>query len=237
LKKQYTLVIVLLFSLFIAEFPLITSATTLSSPIVSLPNSNWEKTDSIQYPNINGEHDPAGAGMLEYTDKTNYDLVRIYYEEAQVTSYTSSQLKAEAEGLFNDIDRDDDRSLDSSGTANFAGVVAGYAKGYDSTDDTYITELVFVKDNYYFNVHAYYDATDQSENIVNSVINSINIAGAVGTSFIGSNMFYVVIVVIVVILAIVVVVLFLMRKKKSLQPQQVTQYSYPPPPPPQPSMQ
>src|SRR4030042_103102 len=180
LKKRHLLVILLLATLLVSAIPLAKTAATLAAPTVSLPNSNWEKTDSTPYPDTYAEHDPAGAGMLEYTDNTNYDVVRIYYEKAQVTSYTSSQLKTEAEDLFNEIDSSDTRSLDASGTATFAGVVAGYAEGYDSTEDTYKTELVFIESDYYFNVHTYYDATTQSEDNVTSIINSIGVSGSSG---------------------------------------------------------
>jgi len=235
LEKRTLTVIFLVATLFVSAIPLAKSVTTLAAPAVSLPNSNWEKTDSIPYPETYAEHDPAGAGMLEYTDKTNYDLVRIYYEEAQVTSYTSSQLKTEAEDLFNRVDSDDDRLLDDSGTANLAGVVAGYAEGYDSTDDTYKTEIVFVKDNYYFNVHAYYDATTQSENDVTSIIDSISVSGAAdGAAFTESLVFRIIVIAVAAVIVVVVFVV-VVRSRKKKQPQQgATEYPYPPPPPPPP---
>jgi hypothetical protein len=228
-------VIFLVATMFVSAIPLTKSVTALAAPTVSLPNSNWEKTDSTPYPETYAEHDPAGAGMLEYTDQTNYDLVRIYYEEAQVTSYTPSQLKTEAEDLFNRLDSDDDRSLDASGTANLAGVVAGYAEGYDSTEVTYKTEIVFVKGNYYFNVHAYYDATTQSESDVTSIIDSIDISGAAnGTAFIGSLMFWTIVIAVAAVVVVVVVVVVVRSRKKKQPQQSATEYPYPPPPPPPP---
>ena len=229
--------ILLLVILLVSAVPLAKSAATLAPPTVSLPNSNWEKTDSTVYPDSYSEHDPAGAGMLEYTDKSNYDVVRIYYEKAQVTSYTASQLRAEAEDLFNEIDISETRSLDAKGTATFAGVIAGYAEGHDSTDDTYITELVFIKGSYYFNIAAYYDATTQSEDNVESLINSINVSEGEtdGTSFIGSSTFWVVIIVAIVAFVVVIVIIVTVKSRKKKQPQQApTQYNYPPPPPPLP---
>jgi hypothetical protein len=212
---------------------LVKSATTFAAPTVSLPNSDWEITDSTAYPGFYSEHDPAGAGMLEYADKSNYDAIRIYYEKAQVTSYTASQLRTEAEDLFNEIDSSETRPLNASGTATFAGVLAGYAEGLDSTEVTFVTELVFIKGNYYFNIHAYYDATIQSEDNVEFIINSISVSGAEteGSPFIGSLTFWIIIIAVAIVIAVVVVVVVIKSKKKARLQQTPTQHDYPPPPP------
>ena len=212
----------LLAVLLVSAIPLAKGATTLAAPTVRLPNGDWEKTDSTAYPDSFSEHDPAGAGMLEFTDKTNYDVVRIFYEKAQVTSYTASQLKTEAEDLFNEIDVSDTRSLNDSGTANFAGVVAGYAEGYDANEESYKTELVFIKGDYYFNVHAYYDATIQSEDKVNSIINSIDVSGA-SVESLTSFPWLLIIAAVAIVVIILVVVVLMTRKKKTAQPQQNSQ--------------
>jgi len=231
LKKQQLVMMFLLAGLILSSMPLAMAEATLAPPNVSMPNSNWEKTDSTGYPNIVAEHDPDGAGMLEYTDNTNYDVVTIFYEKAQVSSYSSSQLKTEAENIFEDYDSSDTRSLDASGTATFAGVEAGYAEGYDDTEETYITELVFIKGGYYFNVQAYYDATVQSEDNVQALINSISVSGIPGDTTSSFPWSYVIIGVVAVVIVVLVVVMFA-RKKKSAQPQQQTPYDYPTPPPP-----
>ena len=231
LKKRVPTVILLLLVLFVSAIPLAKSAATLAVPTVSLPNSNWEKTDSTAYPDSYSEHDPAGAGMLEYTDNTNFDVITVFYEKAQVSSYSSSQLKTEAESIFEDYDSSDTRSLDASGTATFAGVEAGYAEGRDDTEDTYVTELVFIKGGYYFNVRAYYDATVQSEENVQALINSISVSGLPGDSTSSFPWPYVIIGVAAVVAVIIIVIMFA-RKKKSAQPPQQPSYDYPPPPPP-----
>jgi hypothetical protein len=243
LKKKYVLVMVLLATLFITTIVIAKAATTLAPPTVGNLPTNWQKTDSTAYPDAPSEYDPAGAGMLEYTDQTTYDIVRIYYEKAKVTSYTSTQLTSEAEDLFNRVDSSDTRPLESSGTTVYAGVTAGYAKGYDADENTYKMELVFIKSNYFLNVHAYYDDVSASRNNVDSIINSISVSGAAGGgaspsgaaaggSFIGSTMFFVIIGVVAAVIVVVVVLAVAMRRKKSAQPQQPTQYGYPPPPPP-----
>lgn len=230
-KKQLVVAGVFLLAILIPmAVPLIKADTPLAPPTVNLPN-NWQQSDSTAYPDGPSEHDPAGAGMLEYTDQTNYDVVRIYYEKAQVSNYTSQQLKNEAVSIFNRIDVDDTRSLDQNGTTTYAGVSAGFAKGHDDTDATYTMELVFIKGQYYFNVAASYDDVASSQNNVDSIVNSISVSGAAagGGSF---PWLYVIIGVVAVVIVIVVAVVLLTRRKKSLQPQQQVQYGYPPPPPP-----
>ncbi len=231
LKKQKLVMMFLLAGLILSSMPLAMAAATLAPPTVSMPNSNWEETDSTSYPNTVAEHDPDGAGMLEYTDNTNHDMITIYYEKAQVSGYSSPQLKTEAENIFEEYDSSDTRSLDASGTATFAGVEAGYAEGYDDTEETYITELVFIKGGYYFNVQAYYDATTQSEEDVDALINSISVSGLPGDSTSSFTWLYAIIGVVAVIAVIVIVIMFA-RKKKSAQPQQQPPYDFPPPPPP-----
>lgn len=207
--------------------PLAKAADTLSKPAVTFP-ANWSLKTDNPYPTEDSEHDPAGAGLLECTDQNTYDLVMIYYEKAPSTSYTASTLKAEAESIFL---RDDNENIIDSGSKQYAGVTAGYAKGYDSSVDVYLLELVFVKGSYYFNVYAYYDANAQAENKVTSLINSIDVSG---TSQLGGSNLFIIIGAIAAIIVIVVVVVLVMRKKRK-QPQQAAaapQYSYPPPPQP-----
>jgi hypothetical protein len=229
-KQRIIAVVFLLAILIPMAAPLTRAATTLAPPTVNLPN-HWQQSDSTPYPDGPSEHDPAGAGMLEYTDQTNYDVVRIYYEEAQVSSYTSQQLKNEAVGIFERIDSSDTLSVDQNGTTTYAGVLAGFAKGHDETDATYTLELVFIKGEYYFNVAAVYDDVVPSQNNVDSIVNSISLNGA-SAGGIPLPWLYVIIGVIAAVIVIVVAVVLLTRRKKSPQSQQQAQYSYPPPPPP-----
>jgi len=230
-KKQRAIAVVFLLATLIPmAVPLTEAATTLAPPTVHLP-SNWQQSDSTNYPDGPSEHDPAGAGMLEYTDQTNYDVIRIYYEKAQVSNYTSQQLKNEAVDIFERIDSSDTLSVDQNGTTTYAGVSAGFAKGHDDTDATYTMELVFIKGEYYFNVAAVYDDVAPSQNNVDSIVNSISVSGAAA----GGGPFpwlYVVIGVVAAVIVIVVAVVLVTRRKKSPQLQQQAQYSYPPPPPP-----
>jgi len=235
-KKQRVIAVVLLLAILIPmAVPLTEAATTLTPPTVNLPN-HWQQSDSTTYPDGPSEHDPAGAGMLEYTDQSNYDAVRIYYEKAQVSSYTSQQLRDEAVDIFERIHSSDTLSVDQNGTTTYAGVSAGFAKGHDDTDATYTMELVFIKGEYYFNVNAYYDDAASSQNNVDSIVNSISISGAAA----GGEPFpwlYVIIGVVAAVIVIVVTVVLQARRKKSPQHQQQAQYSYPPPPPPPPPTQ
>ena len=233
MKKRTLTLMLLLVVMFVFVVPLVKSAGTLAAPTVSLPSNDWELTDSTAYPGVYSEHDPEGAGMLEYTDKSNYDAIRIYYEKAQVTSYTATHLRGEAEDLYNEIDASEARPLNDSGTATFAGVLAGYAEGLDASEGTYITELVFIKGTYYFNVRAYYDATVQSEDNVAALINSISVSGGEtgGESFVGSLTFWVIIIAVVIVIVVVVVVVVVKSRKRTQLQQAPTQQNYPPPPP------
>jgi hypothetical protein len=219
LKKQQIISIFLIFAIASLAVPVSQAAETLAKPTINLP-ANYS------------EFDPAGAGMVEYTDQDDYDLVRIYYEKAQVSSYTSQQLQGQAESIFESVDVSATLGIDNSGVKQYAGVSAGFAKGYDSSSDTYKMELVFIKGDYYFNVHSYYDATTEDQNQMESVINSINVGGTGGVSFLGNPMLLIILgVVAAVIVVVIVVVVAKGRKKKSPQQAQM-QNNYPPPPPP-----
>jgi hypothetical protein len=226
-KKHEILALVFLLAIIVPlAVPMARAAETLSKPTVTLPSSDWQMTTDNPYPTDVSEHDPAGAGLLEYTDQNTYDFVMIYYEKAPSTVYTSTSLQAEAVSIFQ---RDHNDTVIDSGSSQYAGVNAGYAKGYDSGIDAYRLELVFVKSNYYFNVYAFYDANTPAQNRVNSLINSIDVSGS---SLLGDSMLFIIIGVIAAVVVVVVVVIVMRgRKKKSAQSSQTSpQYSYPPPP-------
>jgi hypothetical protein len=227
-KKQQVIVIFLLATIISMTVPMSRAAESLSKPTVTLP-ANWKLQSETPYPNEISEHDPQGAGLLEYLDENTYDTIIIYYEKAPNTTYSEPVLQAEAEAIFQ-RDHEDEAIIDS-GSKTVAGVSAGFAKGYDSDYDTYTLELVFVKSNYFFNAYAYYDANAQSEDKVNSLINSISVGG---TPLLEGSMLYIIIGVIAAVVVIVVVVVLVTRRKKKT-PQQAIQHnptvSSPPPPP------
>lgn len=205
--------------------PMSRAADTLSQPTVTIP-SNWKLDSATPYPNSVAEHDPLGAGLIEYSNKDTFDFVMIYYEKSLQT-FAASNLQAEAETIFQ---RDHSITMQNSGVDTYAGVSAGYAKGIDS--DIVTLELVFIKGNYYFNVYAYYDNTAQAENQVKSVINSINVAG---TSPLGldTTMLIIIIGAVAAIIVVVVVVVIVARRRKKPQQsaQPAAQNNFPPPPP------
>ena len=226
MKKQQVMAFLILVVLASTAVSVV-KAASLAKPAVTLPGG-WQLDSETPYPNAESEHDPQGAGLLTFTDQEDYDGIMIYYENAPSTAYTSTQLRDEAEDIFN---REHDIALGESGVTEVAGVSAGFAKGYEADLDVYTLELVFVKGDYYFNVYAYYDATTQDEAQVNSLIGSIS-AGSAVTSLPGWTL-YVIIGVVAVIIVIVVLAVVMRRKKKpSLQATASPQYSYPPPPSP-----
>ncbi len=227
MKTQHILVILLVAAFVIAAASPICAAQTLSKPNVTMP-SGWELSDETAYPNEVSEHDAQGAGLVEYQDSETFDFVMIYYENAPSDSYTSAELRSEVEGIFY---RDhEDLSLDESGTATYAGVQTGFAKAYDSEFDVYHIELVMIKGNYYMNIYAVYDATDEAENKVESLINSIN----TDSGLLGGNMLYIIIGIVIVIIVVVVVVVLIMKRRKRAAPVTMPAYqgSMPIPPPP-----
>ena len=229
MKRQQLLTVIILVA-FISALPLVHAAETLQKPNVTLP-SPWTLEDEVAYPNAVSEHDSAGAGMLQYVnpeneDAENEDGVKIYYEKAPSTVYTSTLLENEATSMFG---RDfPDFTIVESGTKDVAGVNAGFAKGYNAEHGVYIEDMVFVKDIYYINAIALYDANTQSEQQTLGIINSISTS----SSLLGGSMLFIIIGVVAAIAVVVVVVLVVMRRKKKSPPQQATaQYNIPPPPP------
>jgi len=231
-KKQQVITLIFLFAIMIPlALPLTRAADTLQKPTVNVPSSAWQVTTDNPYPTDISEHDLAGAGLLEYTNQNTYDSVAIYYEKAPSTAYTSTSLKAEAISIFS---RDHSETITSSGAKDYAGVNAGFAKGYDASFDANLLELVFVKGGYYFNVYAYYHANTAAENNVNSLINSIDVPG---NSLLSGPMLYVIIgaIVAVVVIVVIVIVIRSRRKKPQQSAQPYVQDSFPPPPPPAPT--
>ncbi|MFB3889956.1 MAG: hypothetical protein ACE14S_10730 [Candidatus Bathyarchaeia archaeon] len=231
MKKRYTAVTAFLLAslIILAAFPIIEAQEKLAKPTVKLP-SGWEQSNETTYPYAPSEHDPQGAGMVEYTDQEDYDVVRIYYERAPSTAFSDAELRAEAISIFETVD---DMPIDERGVTPMAGTSAGFAKGYEADLDTYTVEYVLVKGGYYLNVHAYYDATTQDQNQVVSLIDSISVSGAAGGSLLEGTTLYIIIGVVVAVVVVVVILVVALRRRKR-QPKQAVQYSYPAPPPPPP---
>jgi len=225
MKKQYLLAVLIIFAV-------ISTASVcqaqVSKPNVTIP-SGWRLDDETAYPEAPAEHDSVGAGMLKYLNPANNDEVRVYYEKAPATAYTSATLKSEAASLFQ---RDlTSYTISEGGTEQIAGVQAGFAKGLDSTNNAYVVDMVFVKDGNYYNVAAYYDANSQSEQQVNSILNSISTGGLA----LGGSMLFIIIGVVAAIVVIAVVVVVMRKRKKPVAPeapQMAPAGNYPPPPPP-----
>jgi hypothetical protein len=259
-RKQSILMIAFLASLVLLALPLATAAESAVKPTVTLPNSDWILRAESTYPTEPSEHDPNGAGLIEYRNEVNYDFVMIYYERAVNGPMSDESLKTDAANIFA---RDhEDTVMSENGIRTFAGVSAGYAKGIESDYNIYTLELAFVKGADYFNVFAYYDANAESESQVNALINSIEVSGTSSTpsptpspsstpssspsptpspssspttaAQTGIESYYIYIIVIVVAVVVVVAVLLVvLRKRKSpVQSSTPTFASQPPPPPP-----
>jgi hypothetical protein len=223
LKKQ-TLIAIILLILLIAV-PTCSAAASLSKPSVTLP-SGWAPNGETPYPDAMSEHDPAGAGLLEYTDTVNYAWISLYYEKTSM-SYTDPQLKAEAEDLFSTYES---TYYVESGVRNFGGNKAGWATAYDPDTEAYDLVFVMTKEGYYINVLASYE--NASQIAVESILGSIRPTGNNGAAILGLDMtlFIVIIGAVVAIIIVVAVVVAVKRRKKPMK--QIAQGSIPPPPPP-----
>jgi hypothetical protein len=230
MKKLYLISAIVLIALASAsQLCQVYASQTLSKPNVTLPSNKWSIAGETAYPNGPSEFDQAGGGMVKYRNSDNGDVVSIYYENAPSQTFTSSELKDQAVSLFQrDIN---DATVSESGTQQYAGVTAGYAKGTDSYTVKYV---VFIKDGIYYNVIAGYDPYTQNEQDVNSIINSISMAGS--GSVLGGPMLYIIIIVIVAVVVVVVVLAAVMSRKKKAKQQQMpppmAPGMVPPPPPP-----
>lgn len=226
--------IAFLISTVLLALPLALAATSIPVPTATLPSSDWILKSSSTYPTEPAEHDPEGAGLIEYQNQVNYDFVMIYYENAVSGQMSNSDLQADVENIFT---RDhEDTTMADSGIMTVAGVSAGFARGIDTLDnglEVNVLELAFVKGNEYFNVFAYYDANSESESQAMSIINSISVSGASqAQTGIASYYIYIIIIVVAVVVVVVVLLLVLRRKKRPVMQTAPTFASQPPPPPP-----
>ncbi|MDT8782070.1 MAG: hypothetical protein IAX22_05420 [Candidatus Bathyarchaeota archaeon] len=209
--KKNLVVLLLVINVVLAFTPVVASAETLAKPTVTLP-TNWELVYETPYPDSLSEHDPLGAGLLEYQNLKNQDGVMIYYEKAPTTAYTDAMLKAEAEEIFR-LDHFGG-GFNVSGVRTVAGVKAGYAEVYVADYDIYDTVLVFIKDSYYINAYVAYDANNESRTAVESILNSISVGGNGDIWGILGGSTLAIIVGLIVIVVVVIVVAVVLKKKK-----------------------
>ena len=209
--KKNLVVLLLVINVVLAFTPVVASAETLAKPTVTLP-TDWELVYETPYPDSLSEHDPLGAGLLEYQNLKNQDGVMIYYEKAPTTVYSDAMLKAEAEEIFR-LDHFGG-GFNVSGVITVAGVKAGYAEVYVADYDIYDTVLVFIKDNYYINAYAAYDANNESRTTVESILNSISVEGNGDIwGILGGSTLAIIVGLIVTVIVVIVVVVVLKKKK------------------------
>lgn len=209
--KKNLIVILLAINVVLAFTPVMASAETLEKPTVTLP-TDWELVYETPYPDSLSEHDPLGAGLLEYQNLKNQDGVMIYYERAPDTVYSDAMLKAEAEEIF--LLDHFGGGFNESGVRTVAGVKSGYAEVYVADYDIYDTVLVFIKGNYYINAYAAYDANNESRTAVESILNSIRVEGNGDNWGILDGSTLAIIVGLIVIVVVVIVIAIVLKKKK-----------------------
>ncbi len=148
-------------------------ASTQESVWVRVGNipDNWYKSYEEPLGSFEGEF--GDAGMIEYIDDEDGDVVQIYYERAPDT--ISEPLDVLASYI---LERDLGIVADDSGLMTVAGTTAGYAKAYESYMDVYDLEIVMVKGIVFIDIYAYYDATYEDEAQVSTIINSIEASGS-----------------------------------------------------------
>jgi hypothetical protein len=146
------------------------ASVSISPPTLTFPSS-WHLNASSGYPTLSiSAHDPLGVGYLRYVN-TKYDSISIYYEFNYDCYYSPTQLKNEATAMF-ELDLGNETII-SNGTTTYAGVIAGYAKGYDASYNVYDLEIILIKNNCFVNIYTYYDTDTQTENEINGIINSL----------------------------------------------------------------
>ena len=214
MKKQTFIVILLLVCIVFSVIQSSLALESLARPDVTVPD-HWKLDDETPYPDILGEHDPDGCGLLEYSNPDTAAFVFIYYESALGVTYSYNELEDEAVVIFNRNSLED-FPFEDSGTMTVAGVPAGYVKGHDTEYDLYYMQLVFVKDDYYFDLRCGYQHQSSDESAVSSLINSISIetGGGGGGEFPLVPLIIILAVIIVVVVVVLVVFLLLKRRKK-----------------------
>jgi hypothetical protein len=144
------------------------NASTQESVWVQVGNipDNWYK--SVEEPLGSYEGEFGDAGLIEYIDDEDYDVVQIYYERAPDTIFEPLDVLA-----CYILERDLGIIADEYGTMTIAGTTAGYAKTYDYDWDVYDMEIVMVKGIVFIDIYACYDATSEDEAQVRAIIDSI----------------------------------------------------------------
>lgn len=209
--KKNLVVILLVINVVLAFTPVVASAETLAKPTVTLP-PDWELVYETPYPDSLSEHDPLGAGLLEYQNLKNQDGVMIYYERAPDTVYSDAMLKAEAEEIF--LLDHFGGGFNVSGVITVAGVKSGYAEVYVADYDIYDALLVFIKGNYYINAYAAYDANNESRTAVESILNSISVEGDGDIWGILDGSTFAIVIGLIATAVVVIVVAVVLKKKK-----------------------
>ena len=149
------------------------NASTQESVWVRVGNipDNWYKSYEEPLGSYEGEF--GDAGMIEYMDDYDGDVVQIYYERAPDT--ISQPLDDLASYI---LERDLGIVADDYGMMTVAGTTAGYAKAYDPDWDVYDMEIVMVKGIVFIDIYACYDATYEDEAQVRTIIDSVEAAGS-----------------------------------------------------------
>ncbi len=189
MKKQNTLVIILLTALFLTAIPLTKAETTLAPPTFDLPSTpNWKVSPPVTYPNTPGFLDPTGSGVVgcgrylnEYGSVDS--MVQINYEKAPTGLISGSGLlKSYAEQILNKWFSGTSYHvvLDKSGIDRYAGTVAGWARATEPLSQLGRVYLVvaFVSGDYFISAQAYWIDDDTSKSDVLYIINSIKVSSS-----------------------------------------------------------
>jgi hypothetical protein len=212
-SKKKVVFLFLLMCVTLALIPRAKAADTLAKPIVTLP-TGWQIEKDIAYPGAQGEFDPVGAGLLKYISADQNNIMWVYYEKNYANFFSDDSLKNDAVKIYN---RDDLSSaqLNESGVQVYAGVMSGYTIGFNTTSKIIIMEIVFVKENYYFNVKVVSDivkSTNQDFDEIDSVINSISIPQP------PEPYYYIVTAIIIVVVVALTLIILLRRRRKTQVP-------------------
>jgi hypothetical protein len=215
MAKSLTKIVTCLLFCFVISFPVVLCAESISKPTVSLPE-DWYQDSETPYPQAVSQYDPAGSGMLSYTDGVDYDFVTLNYESAPTYTLSDTDLQTKSGLLFTEYH--EEIEVTEVGTMTIGGSIAGYTRGYDPDFDVNYAEIVWVKNEVFLRAFVYYDATPQDWTQVQSLLDSISISESSG-----SITWIIIALVAVTIAVIVIVVIFLLlkRRKKPKEPEPV----------------
>ena len=168
-KVGIAILVIIVLGVVIALIARSTSVDVVKPAVTAIPRG-WYLSDEGRYGTYR-EPDGTKWGMVQYTDPDTYDFAQIFYGDVPsklinresdldaLTEYAMSQ------AVFSDAEEVYEMTI--------AGRRAAVVRAYDSVWGVWDMKIVFVYESTCIDVYACYDPTDESEENVMSLIESI----------------------------------------------------------------